>query len=313
MHSRPNYHKQTLRSTIVAPGSITEPDLAKSWSTPPANEHVGSYDASASEPEKKVSTTVVVPARNEARNLAAVLPELPADYEIVLVDGHSVDDTVAVAKEARPDIRVVQQTGTGKGNALACGFHAASGDVIVMFDADGSADPAEIPAFVAALHDGVDYAKGSRFRRGGGSADITPLRRLGNATLCLLANRLFGTQFSDLCYGYNAFWRQALPVLCLPDVERPRANGEMLWGDGFEIETVLNCRCAAAGLRVAEVPSVERARLYGASHLRTFADGWRVLRTLLTEYLEMARKHRPDRARVNNRRLGPRWRLSENE
>jgi hypothetical protein len=74
-----------------------------------------------------------------------------------------------------------------------------------------------------------------------------------------------------------------LPVLDLPAIDLPAQPGAMLWGDGFEIETVINCRMAAAGVLIAEVPSVERRRIHGESNLRTFADGSRVLRTILAE------------------------------
>ena len=232
--------------------------------------------------------SVVVPARNEARNLEITLPALaavrPAIHEIIVVDGNSVDGTAETAQRVLPGVKVINQTRTGKGNALACGFAAATGDLIVMFDADGSADPAEIPAFVAALVAGADFAKGSRFAPGGGSDDITLLRRSGNAGLNGVANTLFGTAYSDLCYGYNAFWADLLPVLDLPPVAAPAPAEGMLWGDGFEIETVLNCRMAAAGLRITEVPSVERQRMFGETNLRTFADGARVLRTLVAEH-----------------------------
>jgi glycosyltransferase involved in cell wall biosynthesis len=228
------------------------------------------------------TVSVIIPAKNEAANLTLVLPQLPAEYEIVLVDGHSVDETVAVAQRIRPDVLVVQQTRKGKGNALACGFQAATGDIVVMFDADCSADPEEIPRFVQALVDGADFAKGSRFADGGGSEDITALRHWGNSGLNLVANAAFGTRFTDLCYGYNAFWRDLVPVLDLPDTATQPVDG-MLWGDGFEIETVINCRFAAAGARIVEVPSVERQRAFGESNLRTFSDGSRVLRTILAE------------------------------
>jgi glycosyltransferase involved in cell wall biosynthesis len=228
------------------------------------------------------TVSVIIPAKNEAANLTLVLPQLPAEYEIVLVDGHSVDETIAVAQAIRPDVVVVQQTRRGKGNALACGFQAASGDIVVMFDADCSADPEEIPRFVRALVDGADFAKGSRFTDGGGSEDITPLRQWGNSGLNVVANAAFGTRFTDLCYGYNAFWRDLVPVLDLPDTAVQPVDG-MLWGDGFEIETVINCRFAAAGARIVEVPSVERLRAFGESNLRTFSDGSRVLRTILAE------------------------------
>jgi glycosyltransferase involved in cell wall biosynthesis len=226
---------------------------------------------------------VVVPVRNEAANLRVVLPELPPTHEVILVDGGSVDGTVTVARQVMPDIRVVSQTRKGKGNALACGFRAVTGDIIVMFDGDGSADPAEIPLFIEALLDGADFAKGSRFAPGGGSHDITPIRRWGNSGLHLAANVAFRTRFSDLCYGYNAFWRDMLPLLDLPDVELSAPDNGMLWGDGFEIETVINCRMAAGGATIAEVPSVERRRIFGETNLRTFADGTRVLRTIVAE------------------------------
>jgi glycosyltransferase involved in cell wall biosynthesis len=235
-----------------------------------------------------------VPARNEARNLEIVLPALaavrPAIHEIIVVDGSSVDGTAETAQRVLPGAKVITQSRTGKGNALACGFAAATGDLIVMFDADGSADPAEIPAFVAALVGGADFAKGSRFTTGGGSDDITPLRRAGNAGLNLVANTLFGTGHTDLCYGYNAFWADILPVLDLPPLDTRAA---VLWGDGFEIETLLNCRVAVAGLAVAEVPSVERPRIFGMTNLRTFADGARVLRTLLAERFGGRRRRPP--------------------
>lgn len=228
--------------------------------------------------------SVVIPARNEARNLEVILPELPPVHQVILVDGHSVDGTVATAQRVMPGIEVIHQTRTGKGNALACGFAAVTGDIVVMFDADGSADPAEIPRFVAALVDGADVAKGSRFAPGGGSEDITHFRRLGNYGLNVLTNVLLGTKYTDLCYGYNAFWAHVLPRLDLPATSLPRrVDGAMHWGDGFEIETVLNCRFAADGLRIVEIPSVERLRIHGESNLRAVRDGFRVLKTIWAE------------------------------
>ncbi|HEV7951659.1 MAG TPA: glycosyltransferase family 2 protein, partial [Glaciihabitans sp.] len=149
---------------------------------------------------------------------------------------------------------------------------------------DGSADPAEIPAYVAALVGGADVAKGSRFCPGGGSEDITRFRQLGNHGLNFLTNVLLGTRYTDLCYGYNAFWSRILPQLDLPSPSLPtRADGRMHWGDGFEIETVLNCRVAAAGMSIVEVPSVEKLRIHGESNLNAVTDGLRVLKTIFTE------------------------------
>lgn len=248
--------------------------------------------------------SIVIPAMNEARNLEIVLPQLPAVHQVVLSDGHSVDDTVAVARRILPDITVVTQTRRGKGNALVCGYLAATGDIIVMFDADCSADPGEIPAFVSALTAGADFAKGTRCGPGGGSHDITMLRQLGNRGLNMLTNRLMSTHYTDLCYGYNAFWRDILPQLDLPDPLLPLADGERAWGDGFEIETLLTCRVIAAGLSVTEVPSVEQPRRHGMSNLNAASDGLRVLRTIVTErWTRGARVHIPDQlARVRRAR-----------
>ena len=225
--------------------------------------------------------SVVIPALNEARNLEHVFAALPAGlHEVILVDGHSTDGTPEIARQLLPGVRLVTQTRRGKGNALACGFAAATGDIIVMIDADGSTDPAEIPSFVAALTAGADFAKGSRFAPGAGSSDITALRRLGNLALGMVVNAMFGTRYTDLCYGYNAFWAKHLPVFGL----RADSPGQRpVWGDGFEIETLLNLRAATAGLSIVEVPSYEHDRIHGTSNLNTFRDGQRVLRTIVTE------------------------------
>jgi len=230
--------------------------------------------------------SVVIPARNEAPNLPHVLEALPAELrEVILVDGHSTDDTIAVALRARPDVKIIQQTRRGKGNALACGFAHVTGDIVVTLDGDGSADPAEIPGFVAALAAGAEFAKGTRFDRGGGSHDITRIRRIGNAALSRLVNLVFGTAYTDLCYGYNAFRVHLLPVLDLPSVHAlsSRPSG-LLWGDGFEIETMIYIRVRQSGARIAEVGSIEKPRLHGASNLRAIPDGLRVLRTIAAEH-----------------------------
>lgn len=226
--------------------------------------------------------SVVIPTYNEAKNLPYVFSRLPGDlHEVIVVDGRSVDDTIEVARSLRSDVRIVLQTRVGKGNAVACGFANATGDILVMLDADGSADPQEIPRFVAALTGGADFAKGTRFAPGGGSTDITPMRAWGNRWLNRTANLLYGTRYTDLCYGYNAVWSRCLYALALDP--GPRTSTGRAWGDGFEIETLINTRVAKARLRITEVPSFEHPRLHGLSNLHTWRDGWRVLRALLIE------------------------------
>lgn len=217
--------------------------------------------------------TVVIPALNEAENLPHVLPRIPSwVHEVLLVDGRSVDGTADVARACYPRVRIVEQQGKGKGAALRSGFAEATGDIVVMLDADGSTDPAEIPAYIGPLLAGADFAKGSRFIQGGGTADMSVVRRVGNWGFVRMVQMLHGGQFTDLCYGYNAFWRRVLPALDLD-------------GDGFEIETLMNVRALRAGLKIVEVPSFEDRRIYGQSRLRTFPDGWRVTKAILRERL----------------------------
>lgn len=220
-----------------------------------------------------VTVSVVIPALNEAQNLRHVLARIPADvHEVILVDGASTDGTIDVARQLLPSIRIVVQERRGKGAALRAGFAAATGDIIVHLDADGSTDPAEIPAFVGCLIAGADYAKGTRFIQGAVTTDITRVRRLGNWGFVKLTNLLFGTHFSDITYGYNAVWQHHRDKLALEI-------------DGWAHEIVGNIRVARHGLRVVEVASCESPRLAGEAKLRTFSAGWTILRAIMTERL----------------------------
>ncbi len=222
--------------------------------------------------------SVVIPTKNEARNIGWVLERIgPIVDEIVIVDGQSDDGTIETAIAVRPDIVIVRHQIAGKGEAIRAGMAVATGDLIVMLDADGSMDPGEIPRFVEALADGHDLAKGSRFLEGGGTSDMTRLRFIGNAALIRLTNMLLRTSHTELCYGYMALRRSRLVDLDLRS-------------SGFEIETEIVVRACQAGLATIEIPSFESPRRHGASNLNTFRDGWRVLRTLVREWSGSTRR-----------------------
>jgi glycosyltransferase involved in cell wall biosynthesis len=220
-------------------------------------------------PSPSATVSLVIPVKNEARNIAWVLEQIGDNIsEVILVDGNSTDATIITARSCRPDIKVVAQEGVGKGSALRSGFLAATGDMIVMMDADGSMAPSEITHYLHFLSNGYDFVKGSRFIPGGGSLDITPFRRLGNRFLLGVFNTLYRAELTDLCYGFCAFHRRYLDLLALS-------------ATGFEIEAEMVVRSMQAGLRIAEVPSLELPRRAGKSNLHSIRDGIRVLRTVL--------------------------------
>ena len=217
--------------------------------------------------------SLVIPALNEAKSLPWLLEHIPACVdEEVLVDGGSVDDTVAVARRCWPGIRVVEQRGSGRGMALRTGFDAASGDYIVVIDANSSMHPREIDLFVDALDGGHDFVKGSRFLPQAGSQDLTRLRTWGSRWLTSAAQTLFTAPVSDLCYGYVAFRRDVLPALALTSL-------------GFEVETELVVHAARARLRMTEVPSLELERRQGRSNAGVLRHGGQVCRVLVRERL----------------------------
>lgn len=220
------------------------------------------------------TVSVVVPTLNEAKNLPLVFPYIPLDVvdEVILVDGRSTDDTIAVAQKILPSVKVVRETAIGKGAALRAGYHAATGDIIVVIDADGSNDPREIPRFLRSLVEGADFVKGSRFAHHGGTTDMPRYRQWGNGFFVHLVNVLFGSTFTDLCYGYHAFWRYCLDVIDVQHV------------DGFEIDTALYLRAVRERLRIVEAPSFEGYRFHGVGKLQTVPDGFRVLNTILREW-----------------------------
>jgi glycosyltransferase involved in cell wall biosynthesis len=231
--------------------------------------------------------SLIIPAKNEALNLPWVLERIPEMVsEVILVDGNSTDDTVEVVKTLRPDAIILQQLANGKGSALVTGLLAATGDIIVMIDADGSMDPIEIHGLVGSLLSGADVVKSSRYVAGGGSDDISHLRNFGNQGLRIVSKILFGHDWSELAYGYAAFWKDVIPSLHLePIVNEGNPESKKEYGRGFEIETLLFTRAHKIGLKVSEVFSFEYPRIHGVSNLSTFKDGWRVLTCMFRERL----------------------------
>jgi len=222
-------------------------------------------------PYPKVS--VVICALNEEKNLPHVLPKIPGWVdEVLLVDGHSADKTVEVAKRLRSNIRVLYQIGRGKGDALRYGIKKACGDIVVTLDADGATDPKEMSKFIEPLLKGYDFAKGSRFTL---SLPINKAshRIFGNLLIAAIFNILYGSRYTDLCSGYNAFWKSSLE----------RVNLES--SDCFEDEPLLVARVKKAGLRTAEVSHRDLGRIYGEGKAPSWRQGLKAVKTITRERL----------------------------
>lgn len=220
--------------------------------------------------------TIVIPALNEERNIANVIRELKqiGFSDILVIDGNSRDQTVRVAREL--GVNLMFQNGHGKGNALRQVFRygAFGGNIVIMMDADGSMNPKELLSFVEALKPGIDVVKGSRFMRGGYSEDMTFARRVGNLLFVALVNLFMRTRYTDLCYGFAAFRREAIESLY-----------PSLRSGYFEIETEIFVKSKKLGLKVVEVPSVELRRKNGKSNLKAVEDGFLILKTIFREFV----------------------------
>jgi len=231
---------------------------------------------SAQRPDVGSAVSVIIPTLNEAQSVPDVLLRLPTVVdEVIIVDGYSEDDTVEVAMKVLPTAKVILQKRNGKGDALRSAFKHANGDIIVQMDADGSMDPLEIEKFVAVASEGYDVVKGSRYLFGGGSTDLSVKRSFGNRMFVKLVNLLFSAKYTDLCYGYMAFRKEALDRL-----------NDTLRCNGFQIETEMCIKARKLGLRVTEVPSFEGKRAHGSSRLCLIRDGFRILLMILTEFLK---------------------------
>jgi len=205
--------------------------------------------------------SVIICALNEEQNLPCVLPKIPKSiYEVLLVDGHSQDKTVEVARQLRPDIHILYQPGKGKGDALKYGVQQATGDIIVTLDADGATNPKEISGFIQPLLDGYDLIKGSRLAHGR-PVNMPRHRWLGNKILATTFNILYGARYTDICSGYNAFWKSVF--------QRLKLNH-----DGFEMEQAMIAKAKKAGFQVAEVTHHDAGRLGNYSKVSGMKQGF---------------------------------------
>lgn len=227
---------------------------------------------------------MIIPVKNEQESIVGILDRIPKWVdEIIVVDGHSTDNTVENVLKFNSEIMVVSQRSFGKGAALSAGFNKANSDLIAIIDGDGSMDPLELPSFINAINYS-DIVKGSRYLVGAGSDDLTLIRSSGNKILTKFANLLFNQNWSDMAYGYAIFKKEAINSLGLTDYDSQGSfRSHKTYGQGFEIETLMFTRAAKRGLTISEVPSFEANRISGSSNLRAVRDGIRVLIAIIVE------------------------------
>jgi glycosyltransferase involved in cell wall biosynthesis len=214
--------------------------------------------------ELGAKVSLIIPTLNEVGSIEAVLKEVPRDVvdEVLIVDGHSTDGTPELV--ARLGGTVVPQAGRGYGDAIATGFKHVTGDIIVLADADGSYELADIRLLVQRVREGADLALGSRYLPESGSDDDTVIRYVGNKAFTFLFRAMYHVEISDALFFYAA-------------VRREVAQAITATSPGFEYILEFLIKAQRAGFKFAEIPSAEKARTAGKSKVNAFRDGLKML------------------------------------
>lgn len=228
------------------------------------------------------TVSVIIPARNEAGNIEAAVrrtPAMGAGTELIFVEGHSKDNTwdeiQRVAREnPQLKIKIMQQTGRGKGDAVRLGFAAATGDILMILDADLTMPPEELPKFYEVVASGrAEFANGCRL--------IYPMEKHAMQFLNLCANKAFGLIFSWLLGQPVKDTLCGTKVLSRAHYERIAAN-RAYFGDFDPFgDFDLLFGAARLNLRIADVPIRYRERTYGETNIQRWKHGWLLLRMVL--------------------------------
>ncbi len=228
---------------------------------------------------KPLTVSVVIPARNESGNIEAAVTrtsELGAGTELIFVEGHSQDNTwaeiqrVAAAYPQRK-IKIFQQTGKGKGDAVRAGFAASTGDVLMILDADLTMPPEELPKFYDVIASGrAEFANGVRL--------VYPMDEKAMQFLNLCANKAFGLIFTWLLGQPVKDTLCGTKVLSRAHYERIAAN-RAYFGDFDPFgDFDLLFGAAKLNLKIADVPIRYRERTYGTTNIQRWKHGWVLLR-----------------------------------
>jgi SAM-dependent methyltransferase len=226
--------------------------------------------------------SVVVPARNEAGNIEQIFartPEMGAGTELIFIEGHSKDDTyqaiqAAIAKHPERSTQLFRQEGVGKGDAVRLGFRKATGDVLMILDADLTVPPEDLPRFFEALRSGdADFVNGVRL--------VYPMEKEAMRFWNLLGNKFFSLAFSWLLGQSIKDTLCGTKVLSRANYERVAAN-RGYFGDFDPFgDFDLLFGAARLSLRIVDLPIRYRERTYGTTNIQRWRHGWLLLRMLL--------------------------------
>jgi len=219
--------------------------------------------------KKKVS--VVAACLNEAESILKILDNIPKELvdEVLVVDGYSKDNTFEIVKKA--GYNIIRQEGKGRGAAFKTGFKKVKGDLVVMLSTDGNERPGDIRKLIDEINEGYDMVIATRFGLGR-SEDVTFIRNIGNYILTLLCNIAGGLHITDSMNGFRILKRDAIKKMNIES-------------DRFDIEGEITIKAGKLKFRVGEIPTVEDPRLHSDSRLRTFRDGYIILRRIIKEAL----------------------------
>jgi SAM-dependent methyltransferase len=228
------------------------------------------------------SVSVIVPTRNEAGNVAKIferVPEMGSETELIFVEGGSTDGTYAAIERAMREnpgrrCKLLRQSGVGKGDAMRLGFAEASGDILMILDADLAVPPRDLPRFYNALCDGkAEFANGVRLVYPMEERAMRVANLFGNKFFSLAFTALLGQPIKDTLCGTKAFWRR--------DYERIAANRDYFGDfDPFgDFDLLLGA--AKLNLKITEIPVRNRRRTYGSTNIRRWSHGWLLLKMVL--------------------------------
>ena len=229
--------------------------------------------------EKKYSKSIIIPAKNEEKNLKPLLnqiPKLEEDHEIILAIGDSEDKTYEVAKEIKEarcwpfEVKVIKQTGKGKANAVWEAVEEASKEVIIILDADISVNPETIVQFNSVIDTGkASFVNGTRLIYGMESGAMRIVNNLGNRIFQYIVSIIIGQKITDSLCGTKVFFRKDFNKIKiwkeLVQMKDPFGDFDMIFTAGY------------FGLKILEIPVRYQARVYGVTQIKRFRDGYKLI------------------------------------